>query len=109
MNLFPIIHCKGSNSIIIITKSEKRIVYSGDGIPNYKYGNFMDSADFLIHECTYTNEYLKLAKNNNHSSFEEVVSLAMSYNVKCLILSHFSINSTELTLSSFIDKNKFNF
>ena len=66
----------------------KRVVYSGDTLPNRNMIKFAKNADLLIHDSTFFSEDKK--ETHRHASFEEVLELAEKANVKKLILTHIS-------------------
>lgn len=74
----------------LIQRKARKIAISGDNDQPSLY-NKIEDLDLLIHEATYTEEVsLKVGKEPQHSSAKEVAIFAQSYNLKNLILTHFS-------------------
>ncbi len=65
----------------------KKIVYSGDTLPNKNMIKLAKDADVLIHDSTFFSER---KESYRHATFEDVIELAEKANVKKLILTHIS-------------------
>jgi ribonuclease Z len=68
----------------------RKIVYTGDTKPSDKIVEFARGADVLIHESTLSDELLKKADENSHSTPSGAAEIARRANVKQLILVHIS-------------------
>lgn len=79
----------------ILEKGGKSLVYSGDTRPSQNLIRKAIGADLLIHECTYSKEFEKLAEEGGHSTSYQVGEIARKANVKKLILTHINPISKE--------------
>lgn len=68
----------------------KKLVYATDTRPVSETVQNAKSADLLIHECSYADREIELARERLHSSAAEVAALAKKANVKSLLLTHIS-------------------
>ncbi len=64
----------------------RKLIYSGDTRVSKKLFNAAKNADLLIHDGTFTEPM----ESRAHSSVKEVAKLSKKYNVKKLVLTHFS-------------------
>ena len=81
-------------SITTIEKG-KIVVYAPDTRPSKRTVAAADGADLLIHESTYTKEFIEFAKNRKHSCAFEAAEIARSAKVKKLLLFHISSRYNE--------------
>ncbi len=82
----------------------RKIAYSGDTIPVEDFFKELENG-YMIHEATFIDPY----KEIKHSSIKEVCELAKKYNIKQIVLTHFSRRYTddsvlEKTAKSIYDK-----
>lgn len=70
-----------------------RVVYSSDTRPNYKIREYIDSADVVIHECTFLDTDLYHAKQHGHSTTKEAALFANAMKAKVLFPCHFDLHS----------------
>ena len=71
-------------------KHGRKVAYASDTRPSKETEKAAKNADLLIHESSYTNEYLELAKSRKHSTSIEAATVAKNSKVKLLVLTHFS-------------------
>jgi len=74
----------------------RKIVYTGDTRPYEELINYAKNADVLIHEATYTNQYIERSIANKHSTAKEAAEIALKANVKILVLTHFSARYSDV-------------
>lgn len=72
------------------SKQGRVIAILGDTRYTKESKSLAEKADILVHEATFTNDKLKLAKNYFHSTTVEAATLAKECCVKKLILTHVS-------------------
>jgi len=72
----------------VVENKEKKIVYSGDSLPNEKLVNYAKNANLLIHDSMLTKENLAIAKNTKHTISQEAGQIAEKAKVKILALVH---------------------
>jgi ribonuclease Z len=75
-----------------------KIVYSGDTLPCENIVKASDNADILIHEATFINEDMELARVAYHSTVGQAAEIASRANVGLLILTHISNRYQDLRL-----------
>jgi ribonuclease Z len=68
----------------------RKIVFSGDTAPCEALISLARGADVLIHEATYAQKHLELAKRSAHSTAAGAAGIAREAQVRRLILTHFS-------------------
>ncbi|PLJ77556.1 ribonuclease Z [Infirmifilum sp. SLHALR2] len=73
-----------------------KISYSGDTLPNARFGAASWEADVMIHESTFLHADWIGRESIAHSTSREAAYLAKKARVKLLILTHFSTRYTEL-------------
>ena len=73
---------------VAVLKQGRKIIYSGDTKFSKDIFKFARGADLLIHDATFVDA--EMAKETYHSSVEKVAAAAKKYDVKCLVLTHFS-------------------
>ena len=101
------------------SRKARKIAVSGDN-DNATIWNTVDGLDLLVHEATFTDDIAqKIGKAVGHSSAKEVAEFAREYDLKNLILTHFSsryhgdktktssIQEIEDEAKKFYDKNLF--
>ena len=71
-------------------RAGKNIGVSGDTRPTEELTKFFDNCDYLIFDCTFSDELKERARETNHSTAKEAGELAKNANVGKLILTHFS-------------------
>lgn len=71
-------------------KHGRKLVYASDTRPSKETEKASKNADLLIHESSYTNQYLELAKSRKHSTSIEAATVAKNSRAKFLVLTHFS-------------------
>lgn len=71
-------------------KQGRHIVILGDTRSTEQNEQFVQNADFLVHEATFDKEKEDLAKDYFHSTTIQAASLAKAGNVKQLVLTHIS-------------------
>ena len=71
-------------------RAGKNIGVSGDTRPTEELTKFFDNCDYLIFDCTFSDELKERARETNHSTAKEAAELANNANVGKLILTHFS-------------------
>lgn len=77
------------NSVTTIKKG-KKIIYASDTRPVAATVSASRDADLLIHESSYLDNHVALAKERGHSTAREAAQLAKKAHVKRLILTHIS-------------------
>lgn len=75
---------------VTIKQKGKVIAYASDTRPVTSTLIASRNADLLIHESSYANNNIKLARQRKHSTALEVATLAKKAHVKLLVLIHFS-------------------
>ncbi|MGB9786395.1 MAG: MBL fold metallo-hydrolase [Infirmifilum uzonense] len=75
-----------------------KIAYSGDTLPNARFGAKSYRADLLIHESTFAFQDREGREEVAHSSASEAAYLARLAKVNILVLTHFSTRYTDLSL-----------
>lgn len=65
-------------------------VYTGDTRPSHDIVTFATNADLLIHDSTFGTPEQDHAEKSAHSTAAEAAQIALSANVKQLVLTHFS-------------------
>jgi len=75
-----------------------KVVYSGDTLPCDNIVKVSDGADILIHEATFVNEDVELARAAYHSTVGQAAEVASSANVGLLVLTHISNRYQDLRL-----------
>jgi ribonuclease BN (tRNA processing enzyme) len=71
-----------------IESREGTVVISGDTRPSKSLIDFAKGADLLIHECSFPDDMIELARQSNHCVASEVGEVANQAHVKKLILTH---------------------
>lgn len=92
VSIFKAIHsvpCLGC----VIENEEKKIVYSGDTLPNKELISYAMDVDLLIHDAMLMKEKSALAKKTMHTTSEEVGKIAKQVNAKMLALVHIEPSS----------------
>ncbi|MEM3422548.1 MAG: ribonuclease Z [Candidatus Bilamarchaeaceae archaeon] len=79
-------------------KKGRKVVYSGDTLPQKETILFSKDADLLIHEGTFSQENEKEAKERLHTTMEDAAKIALKANVKKLVLTHFSPRYPDLSV-----------
>jgi ribonuclease Z len=70
--------------------SPKKVAYCSDTIFDPEIARFVNQADLLYHESTFTKELSARAQMTFHSTAEQAASIAKAGQVKQLIIGHFS-------------------
>lgn len=85
---------KADPSLLTQTKKQQKLVVAGDNDTPSLLSDFVQEADALVHECTYTQSIQdkNLAKGINfmHTSADTIGRFAAMMDLPCLILTHFS-------------------
>lgn len=71
-------------------KKGRKLTILGDTGPVNDLVDFVKESDVLIHEGTYENDLVHLARQHNHSTIGEACALAKAGHVKRLIVNHLS-------------------
>ena len=71
-----------------IETGESTVVISGDTRPSKPLIELAKGADLLIHECSFPDDMVKLARRTNHSAASEVGEVANQAGVKKVVLTH---------------------
>jgi ribonuclease BN (tRNA processing enzyme) len=71
-----------------IEAEEGSVVISGDTRPSQSLIELAKGADLLIHECSYPDDMVELAKQTNHTAASEVGEVANQAGVKKVVLTH---------------------
>lgn len=72
---------------IAIVEHGKKIVYSGDTLPNKNMVALAENADLLIHDSTFLAE---MGEGYKHASFDDVMKIAQQSKAKNVVLTHIS-------------------
>lgn len=72
----------------MIESGKKKVVYSGDSLPNEELIGYAKDADFLIHDTILMKNQLALAEKTMHTTSETVGQIANKANAKILALVH---------------------
>ncbi len=75
-----------------------KIVYSGDTLPTENIVKSSTNADILIHEATFIEDDVNLAKIAYHTTVKQAANIALNANVGVLILTHISNRYQNLNL-----------
>jgi len=78
------------NHVLGPSRRGRKIVYSGDTKPCENILKLSKSADLLIYEATFSDEFIEKANENMHSTPSQGAEIAKKAGVKCLILTHIS-------------------
>ncbi|KAK6182913.1 hypothetical protein SNE40_010490 [Patella caerulea] len=68
----------------------RKVIIMGDSADSWNLKDIGQHADVLVHEATLQNSHSEKCVENGHSTPEMVAKLALSLNVRQLILTHFS-------------------
>jgi ribonuclease BN (tRNA processing enzyme) len=71
-----------------IESGERGVVVSGDTRPCKSLIDLAEGADLLIHECSFPDDMVELARRTNHSAASEVGKVATQAGVKKVLLTH---------------------
>ena len=71
-----------------IQTGEGTVVISGDTRPSKSLIELAEGADLLIHECSFPDDMIDLARRTNHSAASEVGEVANQAGVKRVVLTH---------------------
>jgi ribonuclease Z len=71
-----------------IETGEGIVVISGDTRPSKSLIELAKDADLLIHECSFPDDMVELARRTNHSAASEVGEVANQARVKKVVLTH---------------------
>jgi len=71
-----------------IESEEGTVVISGDTRPSNSLIELAKGADLLIHECSFPDDMIEIARKTNHSTASEVGEVADKAGVKKVILTH---------------------
>ena len=82
------------------------VMVATDTLPNKNTVNIAKDCDILIHECTFLDKNIDLAKKTKHTTLNQALEIATMANVNRLILSHFSIRIKKDELQNFFYNNK---
>lgn len=72
---------------IAIVEHGKKIVYSGDTLPNKNMVALAENADLLIHDSTFLAE---MGEGYKHATFDDVMKIAQQTKAKNVVLTHIS-------------------
>jgi ribonuclease BN (tRNA processing enzyme) len=87
----PVLHCRDAFGIVImLRRSSKTVVYSGDTRPCEALIRAGKFASLLIHEATFDDSMGADAKSKRHCTVGEAVRVAQQMHAGGLILTHFS-------------------
>ncbi|KAI2811521.1 Zinc phosphodiesterase ELAC protein 2 [Blomia tropicalis] len=83
-------HCYDSYGIVITTRENEKIAYSGDST----YSNAFDDAGkdclLLIHEATMNDDLREEAELKRHSTISDAIQVGLNCNARFTMLTHFS-------------------
>jgi len=71
-----------------VESEEGTVVVSGDTRPCKSLAELAKDADLLIHECSFPDEMLEMARITSHSTASEVGAIANQAGVRKLVLTH---------------------
>jgi ribonuclease BN (tRNA processing enzyme) len=71
-----------------IESDEGTVVISGDTRPSDSLIELAKGADLLIHECSFPDDMMDIARKTNHSAASEVGEVADRAGVKKVVLTH---------------------
>lgn len=72
------------------TQKGKKVVYAADTRPSISVVKAAVDADLLLHESSYTQEYIALARARKHSTAFEAATVARKAKARMLVLVHIS-------------------
>jgi len=82
-------HGDGTIGYKIIEKGGKSFVYSADTKPCNNLLKFARNTDLLIHEATFSHQYVEEAEKGGHTTSYQAGEIAKKANVRKLVLTHF--------------------
>ncbi len=87
---FLVNHIPSSYGFVIITRNNRKIVYTGDTRPCKSIAENAVNADVLIHEATFTSDMACEAHEQGHSTALDAAAAASEAGAKLLVLTHIS-------------------
>ena len=73
-----------------IEDENNSIAFMTDTLPTNKTVEFALDVDYFIHEATFTEEHVELAKETKHTTFGQAIELGEKARAKQIYLTHFS-------------------
>lgn len=67
-----------------------KISYSGDTRPCNLFEQIANKSNIFIHECTFSDDLINNAIDNNHSTLSEAINSCKASHSNKLVLTHFS-------------------
>jgi phosphoribosyl 1,2-cyclic phosphodiesterase len=92
---------EGSTSFVFLTDNELSFIHPG-GLPYKDYVKFSLGADLLIHDSEYTPEEYKTFIDWGHSSYTDVLNLALEAGVKRVGLFHLNQERTDREMDKIV-------
>jgi ribonuclease BN (tRNA processing enzyme) len=89
-------------TFVFLTDNELGYLHAG-GLPREDYLDFIQDADLLLHDAEYTPEEYKLYREFGHSSYVDVVNLALEAGVKKLGLFHLNQDRTDQDMDGIVE------
>lgn len=96
---------ENGKSLVFITDNELGCIHPS-GLPFEAYLNFCKGADVLIHDAEFTPEEYRNTMGWGHSSYKDVLKLAISAEVKELGLFHFNHERTDRQIDAVLSECK---
>ncbi len=79
-----------NESVTLGNKPDLQYAYCADTLYTETILPYIDNADLLYHEATYTEQYLDKATERNHSTAKQAATIGKLSNAKQLIIGHYS-------------------
>ncbi|KAF9427791.1 hypothetical protein BGZ76_002186 [Entomortierella beljakovae] len=100
-----VIHCQWAYGISMTHSDGWKFVYSGDTRPSNNLVRAGSGATVLLHEATFEDDKLDLAKLKKHSTTGEAVMVGEGMEAKFTMLTHFSQRYPKIPFFSYEDKS----
>ncbi|KZV65463.1 Metallo-hydrolase/oxidoreductase [Peniophora sp. CONT] len=90
LKLVDVLHRTKASGLIMTSKDDWKLVYSGDTMPCEGLVEAGKDATVLIHEATMGDEQVEMAEKKAHSTIGQAVNIGKQMNARHTILTHFS-------------------
>ncbi|OHT09389.1 metallo-beta-lactamase superfamily protein [Tritrichomonas foetus] len=86
----PVLHCFDSYGCLVTLDGGWKVAYSGDKTFGDNFIENVGSCDLLIHEASFTDDLIDIAKDKRHSTIGQAIETGKLTHAKYVILTHFS-------------------